>query len=68
MSDKQIREYLLNRIVDKLAEFYIDDTGKTVADALHKVYCSKVFEALNAPDSYLISESPSHLYYMMMSE
>jgi len=68
MSEKQIREYLLNRIVDKLVEFYIEDTGKTIEDALHKVYLSRIYEAVSQPDSYLISESPSHLYYLMMGE
>jgi len=68
MNNTQIREYLLNRIVDNLTEFYIADTGKTIEDALNKVYCSMIYEALIQPDSYLISESPSYLYYIMMSE
>ena len=68
MSKEQTREYLLNRIVDKLTEFYIADTGKTIEDALHRVYNSKIYEALTQPDSYLVSQSPSYLYYMMMAE
>lgn len=68
MSKDQIREYLLNHIVDKLTEFYIADTGKTLEDALQKVYCSKIYIALNQPDSYLISKSPAYLYYLMMAE
>jgi len=68
MNKSQIREYLLNRIVDKLTEFYIADIGKTIEEALHKVYCSRIYEALVQPGSYLISESPSHLYCMMMVE
>jgi len=68
MSEKQIKEYLLNRIVDKLTEFYIADTGKPIEDALNKVYCSRIYDALTQTDSYLTSESPSHLYYLMMAE
>jgi len=63
-----IREYLVNRIVDKLTEFYIMDTGKTIEDALNRVYGSKVYKALIQPDSYLVSQSPSYLYFLMMAE
>ena len=68
MSEEQIREYLLNRIVDKLAEFYIGDTDETIEEALHRVYNSKIYEALVQPDSYLVSQSPSYLYYLMMAD
>ena len=68
MSKEQTREYLLNRIVDKITEFYIADTGMQIEDALHKVYNSKIYEALTKPDSYLVSQSPSYLYCLMMTE
>lgn len=68
MSSQQTREYLINRIVDKLAEFYVTDTGKTIEEALHLVYNSKIYEALTLPGSYLVSQSPSYLYCLMMNE
>ena len=68
MNKEQIREYLLNRIVDKLTEFYIADTGRTIEDALYRVYNSRIYEALTQPDSYLLFQSPSYLYYLMMAE
>jgi len=68
MSKEQVREYLLNRIVDKLTEFYIADSGKSIEEALHKVYCSKLYDALTQYDSYLLSQSPAYLYCLMMTE
>ena len=68
MSKEQTREYLLNRIIDKLTEFYIADTGKTMEDALHRVYNSRIYEAIVHPDSYLVSQSPAYLSCLMMAE
>ena len=40
MTDKQIQEFLTNRIVDKLVAFIMEDEGLDMDKALEKVYCS----------------------------
>lgn len=68
MSEQQKREYLINRIVDKLTEFYLADYGVSLSEALDKVYSSKTYDLLLKPDSFLTSQSPEYVYELLKSE
>lgn len=68
MSDQQKREYLINRIVDKLTEFYLADNDVSLKEAMDKVYSSKTYDLLLKPDSYLTSQSPDYVYELLKSE
>ena len=68
MSDLQIREYLINRIIDKLTEYYMTDNNASLKEALNKVYSSSTYDLLLTPGSYLTSQSPDYVYEMLKSE
>lgn len=68
MSEQQKREYLINRIVDKLTEFYLADNEVSLSEALDKVYSSRTYELLHMPGSFLTSQSPEYVYELLKSE
>lgn len=68
MSEKQIQEYLVNRIVDQLTTFLIEDEGVSISEALEKVYSSHVYDLLQIKEGDLFSQSPSYVYEMLKKE
>ena len=68
MSDLQIREYLINRIIDKLTEYYMTDNNVSLEESLDKVYSSNIYDLLLAPGSYLPSQSPDYVYDLLKAE
>lgn len=67
-TDKQIQEFLTNRIVDKLVAFIMEDEGLDMDKALEKVYCSHVYELLQIKEGDLYSQSPSYVYELLKKE
>lgn len=65
MSNQQIREYLINNIVDKLIEFYMADNSVSLQEALEVIYSSKTYDMLLVHDSYLPSQSPDYVYELL---
>jgi len=68
MKNIQIKEFLLNRIVDQMATFLIEDKNITIIDALNEVYSSNIYNILQSKDGYLVSKSPSYLYELLKKE
>ena len=68
MSEKQIQEYLVNRIVDQLTTFLIEDIGMGISEALEAVYSSHVYDLLQIKEGDLFSQSPSYVYEMLKKE
>ena len=68
MSDKQIQEYLLNRIIDQLTGFLIEDHNLELEEALNVVYNSKVYLLLQIKDADLVSQSPAYIYELLKKE
>ena len=68
MSELQIKEYLINRIIDKLTEFYMIDYNVSLQESLNKVYSSSVYDLLHVPGSYLTSQSPDYVYELLKEE
>ena len=68
MSENQIQDYLVNRIVDQLTTFLIEDKGVSISEALEKVYSSHVYDLLQIKEGDLFSQSPSYVYEMLKKE
>ena len=62
------KEFLINRIVDKLTEFLVIDSGIGLTDALKVVYNSKVYQQLLDSEGDLYVQSPSYIYELLKQE
>ena len=68
MSEKQIQEFLVNRIVDQLVTFLVVEEGMKIDEALEKVYSSHVYDLLQIKEGDLYSQSPSYVYELLKKE
>lgn len=62
------KEFLINRIVDKLTEFLVVDSAIDLTDALKVVYSSKIYQLLQDTDGDLYAQSPSYIYELLKQE
>ena len=62
------KEFLINRIVDKLTEFLVIDSSIDLTDALKIVYNSKVYQQLQDSEGDLFVQSPSYIYELLKQE
>ena len=62
------KEFLINRIVDKLTEFLVIDSSIDLTDALKVVYNSKVYQQLQDLEGDLYVQSPSYIYELLKQE
>ena len=62
------KEFLINRIVDKLTEFLVIDSSIGLTDALKVVYNSKVYQQLLDSEGDLYVQSPSYIYELLKQE
>ncbi len=68
MISQNQKEFLINRIVDKLTEFLIIDSDIGLADALKVIYNSKVFQKLQDSEGDLYVQSPSYIFELLEQE
>ena len=68
MSDKQIQEFLVNRIIDQLVTFLIEEEGFSIDEALEAVYSSHVYDLLQIKEGDLYAQSPSYVYEILKKE
>ena len=68
MSDRQIQDFLVNRIVDQLATFLVNEEGLGISEALEKVYSSHVYDLLQIKEGDLFSQSPVYVYELLKKE
>ena len=68
MSEKQIQEFLVNRIVDQLVTFLIEEEGFSIEKALETVYSSHVYDLLQIKEGDLYVQSPSYVYEFLKKE
>ena len=62
------KEFLINRIVDKLTEFLVIDSSIDLTDALKIVYNSQVYQQLQDSEGDLYVQSPSYIYELLKQE
>lgn len=68
MSENQIQEFLINRIIDQMTTFLVEDEGVGISEALEKVYSSHVYDLLQIKEGDLFSQSPSYVYELLKKE
>jgi len=68
MSEKQIQEFLVNRIVDQLVTFLVVEEDMKIDEALEKVYSSHVYDLLQIKEGDLYSQSLSYVYELLKKE
>ena len=62
------KEFLINRIVDKLTEFLVIYSSIDLTDALKIVYNSRVYQQLQDSEGDLQVQSPSYIYELLKQE
>lgn len=68
MTPQNQKEFLINRIVDKLTEFLVADQSIDLTDALKIVYKSEVYQQLQDEEGELYVQSPSYIYELLRKE
>ena len=68
MSDDAIVRQLTRSAVSRLVEKVMKEEALPLADALRKVYDSKLFGQVNDPETGLYREGPLFLYVMLCEE
>ena len=68
MSDDAIVRQLTRSAVSRLVEKVMKEQALPLADALRKVYDSKLFGQVNDPETGLYREGPVFLYSMLCEE
>ena len=68
MSDEAIVRQLTRSAISRLVEKVMEEEELPLADALRKVYDSKLFGQVNDPETGLYREGPLFLYGMLCEE
>ena len=68
MSDEAIVRQLTQSAISRLVEKVMKEEDLPLADALRKVYDSKLFGQVNDPETGLYREGPVFLYSMLCEE
>ena len=68
MSDEAIVRQLTRSAISRLVEKVMKEESLPLADALRKVYDSKLFGQVNDPETGLYREGPVVLYSMLCEE
>lgn len=68
MSDEAIVRQLTRSAISRLVEKVMKEESLPLADALRKVYDSKLFGQVNDPETGLYREGPVFLYDMLCEE
>ena len=68
MSDEAIVRQLTRSAISRLVEKVMKEEDLPLADALRKVYDSKLFGQVNDPETGLYREGPVFLYSMLCEE
>ena len=63
-----IKEYLVNRAVDEMTKYLIEDNNNSIADALDIVYNSVTFQKLEDAETGLYEQSPAYIYELLDKE
>ena len=64
----QIRDFLINHIVDRLTEYLVLDNNIDITAALKIVYESKIYQQLQDIEGGLFTQSPSYIYELLKRE
>ena len=62
------QEYLISHIVDKMANYLIEDFHLDIPSALNVIYTSDTYRILSDTENDLYSQSPSYVYEWLKQE
>lgn len=62
------REFLINRIVDQLTGFLVQEHNLSLTLALKIIYQSKTYQLLQDDEGDLYTQSPSYVYELLTQE
>ena len=62
------QEYLISHIVDKMADYLIEDFHLDIPFALNVIYTSDTYRMLSDTENDLYSQSPSYIYQWLKQE
>ena len=68
MTKEQINKYLVNRAVDKMTEYLIQDYHISLEQALDFIYNSDTYQKLENKETGLYIESPAYIYQLLNNE
>lgn len=68
MTKEQINKYLVNRAVDKMTEYLIQDHQISLEQALDFIYNSDTYQKLENEETGLYIESPAYIYQLLDKE
>lgn len=68
MTKEQINRYLVNRTVDKMTEFLVQDYQISLSNALDFIYNSDTYQKLEDKDTGLYTQSPAYIYELLKQE
>lgn len=68
MTKEQINKYLVDRAVDKMTEYLIQDYNLKIDQALDFIYNSDTYQKLINNQTGLYVQSPAYIYQLLESE
>lgn len=68
MTKEQINKYLVNKAVDKMTEYLIQDYNLSIEQALDFIYNSDTYQKLTNKETGLYIESPDYIYQLLNKE
>ncbi len=68
MTHIQIKNYLINKAVDEMVGYFIEDHHVGISEALDTVYNSETYSKLTDEQTGLYSQSPAYVYELLDEE
>ena len=68
MTKEQINKYLVNRAVDKMTEYLVQDYQVSLLNALDFIYNSDTYQKLEDKETGLYTQSPAYIYELLKKE
>ena len=68
MTKEQINKYLVDRAVDEMTGFLVQDHALGIAQAIDFIYNSDTYQKLTDSRTGLYTQSPAYIYQLLESE
>ncbi|MDR0852059.1 MAG: hypothetical protein LBN36_06150 [Clostridiales Family XIII bacterium] len=65
---KETIKFCIDTLVVEVAQKYAEENNIDATNALRHIICTKTYEVLIAPESYLYLESAEYVFDMLISE
>ena len=68
MTKEQINNYLVDRTIDEMTTFLIQDYKLEIDQAIDFIYNSETYQKLTTPQTGLYAQSPAYIYQLLENE